>query len=151
MRHKWLTDGCESNFCLKCGILKSRAYGRKCPMTEQNLEKKLAHSFERNEGYSALTHSYHDKVFERAVHTCAICKIQNRTWGKHIISISNEENATPYVIYVEKMFKTRKIMRVHSMYYADPIDKDGKNLEVKFWPIYCPYSKNEVDVMDILL
>jgi hypothetical protein len=144
MQHKWTDqDGIKHNFCIKCGIKKTRARRRHCNVSTENWKKNLNHK---------LIDEYKD--FHGKMHCkCSNCGIEvNKRWSIYsLITIDDTEKI--YTAYVEKKNDKGEVIKrsytTNTPYQRNKLQNKG--IEIKFWLIGCAYTEDEVEVMDIIL
>ena len=110
-------------------------------MTLQSWSKKLSHKVE---------FQYYGKYDWYNYYQCTVCKINNKRWRpsaiiwKDATSTDHVTEMIGYVAYKERE-RNGKITRCRCR-----IPKKIKDDDIKYWPIYCPYTEDEFTIKDII-
>ena len=155
MRHKWTYNNSKFNFCVKCGMKKVSAYGRSCNVSTTNWKLKLnhdlkdyVHPYKEYRTYNPIKDKKYleGQGFSSFRHECKKCKIHNNRHYMYAIHWKGNEAFVPYVTVLDEFGK-----KEYKCITSNKKPKKYESLEVKFWPIYCAYTDNEMDVMDIII
>lgn len=141
MRHSWTKGGVTYNFCLKCGVRKSRSYKLKCEHSGFQPPSNI-HTFQKKVLYSQYEYFH-----------CTKCGLEanKRYWQNFAVKLFPEA-LHPVVPYIEIFNAQNKVVRCRFISGAESVlkryEQDG--YEVKFWPIYCAYTDEEASIKQII-
>lgn len=140
MSHVWKFGDIHFNFCIKCGIKKSRALEQKCPMPNRYLDKKLPHDTVTFVG-----------DYKQNIVICKYCELVKSDIRRIIFSKDHSHcGYVPYVLFELNGKKIAKHM-LHLFYSfcGSKLINYGRP-EIAYWPIYCSLSDNDRIIKDII-